>query len=370
MNAPLVSVLIPVRNGEETIAETLASVFRQSHSRLQVVVVDNGSTDRTVEVVRDCFSNAPCECTLAHCPQPGANRARNAAYELAEGDFVQWLDADDQIHDEKIERQVAAFARNDDVDIAVGDWIWRVQLRGTDREGTTALIRRLSLAAAWGEHSWKKQGSFAERRFVQPRRHDFLLRLLEDKWSPPHSYLLRRTAAERLHDAQAWYPSARVCMDREYFSAAALLGMTFLSVPGAWSRYNFWSPGQISAQADVRARAVALHACFRRLRALAGLIGGVHEELLQQNRGLWRPLAAPLEALARTSPSNTERIVARVLVGSRGSGSLERWAKVITASVAPLWERHAEVLCILIRLADQGALSLEWDPAVHASLDS
>lgn len=180
MNAPLVSVLIPVRNGETVVAETLNSVFRQSHSNLQVVVVDNGSTDRTVEVVRECFADAPYDCTLAECAEPGANRARNVAYELARGDFAQWLDAGDQIHEEKKERQLAAFAKNDDAGIAVGDWIWRVQLRGTNRQGTVDLMQRLSLSAPWGEPKWRKQGSFAERRFVQPHHHDFLLRLLVD----------------------------------------------------------------------------------------------------------------------------------------------------------------------------------------------
>ncbi len=101
MTEPLVSVLIPAFDAEATIAETLQSVLAQTWPRLEIVVVNDGSADRTAEITKG-FDGV----RLIQGANRGAAAARNAAYRESAGDYIVFLDADDVLHPEKIERQV------------------------------------------------------------------------------------------------------------------------------------------------------------------------------------------------------------------------------------------------------------------------
>lgn len=101
----LVSILIPAYNAEATIAETLRSAIAQTWPRKEVVVVDDGSKDRTLSVARG-FGSREVSVVTQH--NRGAAAARNLAYSLCQGDYVQWLDADDVLAPDKIARQMQA----------------------------------------------------------------------------------------------------------------------------------------------------------------------------------------------------------------------------------------------------------------------
>jgi glycosyltransferase involved in cell wall biosynthesis len=98
---PLVSVIIPVRNGERWIAETIESVLLQTYGALEIILVDNGSTDGTRNVVRRYPT-----LRVVDLATPGLGRARNAGLDTATGTYVLFLDGDDLILPNKIERQV------------------------------------------------------------------------------------------------------------------------------------------------------------------------------------------------------------------------------------------------------------------------
>ncbi len=100
---PLVSILIPAYNAQEWIGETIRSALAQTWPRKEIIVVDDGSTDRTLDVARQ-FESADVK-VVAHANQ-GAAAARNTAYSLSQGDFIQWLDADDLLSPDKIEGQM------------------------------------------------------------------------------------------------------------------------------------------------------------------------------------------------------------------------------------------------------------------------
>jgi glycosyltransferase involved in cell wall biosynthesis len=102
---PLVSILIPAYNSEEWIAETLRSAISQTWPRKEIIVVDDGSTDRTADVARRFASK---EVSVVTKENGGAAAARNRAMELSQGDYIQWLDADDMLAPDKIEKQLAA----------------------------------------------------------------------------------------------------------------------------------------------------------------------------------------------------------------------------------------------------------------------
>ena len=106
---PLVSILIPAYNAAEYIAATLESAVAQTWPHKEIVVVNDGSSDRTLEIAR---SFEPRGVTVVTQPNQGAAAARNAALKASRGDYIQWLDADDLLAPEKIARQIAALGPN------------------------------------------------------------------------------------------------------------------------------------------------------------------------------------------------------------------------------------------------------------------
>lgn len=106
----LVSILIPAHNSERWIADTLQSAVAQTWPRKEIIVVDDGSTDRTAEVARRFASK---EVNVVSTQNQGAAAARNYAFQLSQGDYIQWLDADDLLASDKIERQLTALREAD-----------------------------------------------------------------------------------------------------------------------------------------------------------------------------------------------------------------------------------------------------------------
>jgi glycosyltransferase involved in cell wall biosynthesis len=102
---PLVSILIPAYNAEEWIADTVRSAIGQTWSRKEIIIVDDGSSDRTAEAAKQFASK---EVTVVSIENQGAAAARNHALQLSQGDYIQWLDADDLLAPDKVERQLSA----------------------------------------------------------------------------------------------------------------------------------------------------------------------------------------------------------------------------------------------------------------------
>ncbi len=102
-NNPLVSVIIPLYNAEKYIAETLQNVLEQTYSPIEILVVDDGSTDNSLAIARtfEC-KNVKIFSQI----NSGASAARNFGLREANGDFIQFLDADDLLSENKIENQI------------------------------------------------------------------------------------------------------------------------------------------------------------------------------------------------------------------------------------------------------------------------
>jgi glycosyltransferase involved in cell wall biosynthesis len=100
---PLISILIPAFNAHEWIAETLKSAIGQTWDRKEIIVVDDGSTDQTLTIARQFVSKGVSVLTQEN---KGAAAARNKAYSVSQGDYIQWLDADDILAPDKIARQM------------------------------------------------------------------------------------------------------------------------------------------------------------------------------------------------------------------------------------------------------------------------
>src|SRR5690242_13753965 len=103
MRLPKVSILIPCYNSEKYIGETLESVFRQTWPEIEVIVVDDGSSDRSADVMRS-FTRPNLR--IIQQPNRGQTAALNVCCNHATGEFVQYLDADDLLEPDKIARQM------------------------------------------------------------------------------------------------------------------------------------------------------------------------------------------------------------------------------------------------------------------------
>ena len=101
---PLVSILIPAFNAQQWVADTLRSAVAQTYRRKEIIVVNDGSTDQTLAAVNRFESEGVRVVTQKN---QGAAAARNAAFALSQGEYIQWLDADDLLSPDKIARQVA-----------------------------------------------------------------------------------------------------------------------------------------------------------------------------------------------------------------------------------------------------------------------
>jgi glycosyltransferase involved in cell wall biosynthesis len=102
-NRALVSILIPVYNAEKYLAETIESCLKQTYKNIELILVDDGSTDNSLAIAKTYESEKVKVFTQ---PNSGACRARNLGFEKSSGDYIQYLDADDLLAPNKIEEQV------------------------------------------------------------------------------------------------------------------------------------------------------------------------------------------------------------------------------------------------------------------------
>lgn len=117
-SSPLVSAVIPVYNGERFVADAIRSVLEQTYQAVECVVVDDGSTDGTVETVR-FFGR---DVRLVQVQNGGQSRARNIGVSAARGAYVAFLDADDIWLEQKIESQMELFKAKPHLGLVYGGY--------------------------------------------------------------------------------------------------------------------------------------------------------------------------------------------------------------------------------------------------------
>lgn len=117
---PFVSVIVPCYNQGKFLAETLDSVLRQTHLDWECIVVNDGSTDQTEEVAL-AWSKRDSRFRYAYKENGGLSSARNAGLALAQGDFLQFLDADDLAAPSKFSRQLKDLEEKPEGTIAISD---------------------------------------------------------------------------------------------------------------------------------------------------------------------------------------------------------------------------------------------------------
>ena len=212
---PLVSILITAYNAEDTIAYSLESAIAQTWQHKEIIVVDDGSTDRTAEVVRQ-FKDVK----LVSTENRGLSRAENSAFPLSQGDYIQYLDSDDLLAPDKIERQLAALSDFDN--------------------------RRVLLSSPWAPFYYRiRHADFVRNSLCQDLSPvEWLLRKIgENLHMQNATWLVSRELAEA---AGPWDTRLHFDQDGEYFCRVLLASEGTRFVPGTGIYYRASSGDRIS----------------------------------------------------------------------------------------------------------------------------
>jgi glycosyltransferase involved in cell wall biosynthesis len=232
----LVSILIPAYNAEKWIAYTIRSALGQTWPRKEVIVVDDGSTDRTAAVVRQFASRGV---KLLSTANQGLSAAQNEAFKLSQGDYIQWLDADDLLALDKIERQLNG-------------------LRETDN-------KRILLSSPWAPFFYRTQNAKFVRNSLWedlPPVEWLLRKLTENVHMQNATWLVSRELTEA---AGPWDTGLHYDQDGEYFARVLLASAGTRFVPETGIFYRVTSTNRISyignsnKKKDSLLRAMKLH---------------------------------------------------------------------------------------------------------------
>lgn len=208
----LVSILIPCYNAATWIRETIDSCLAQLYQPIEIIAVDDGSTDESLSILKSYDSLI----RMATGPNYGGNHARNWAFSMAQGTFIQFLDADDCLLPEKIERQVA-FLEETGADVVYGDW--RHQHH---RANGTSFLGPVETPGA---------------------QNNILASLLAGWWVAPAALLFRRQA---VISSGGWDEALQAGQDRDFFTAVAIAGADIRYQPGCYSIYRRYGPVTVS----------------------------------------------------------------------------------------------------------------------------
>ena len=226
---PLVTTIIPVFNRAAMLREAVASVLAQTYRPVEIVIVDDGSTDDTPHVAETLASQHP-EVRAIHQANGGVGRSREAGRLVARGGFIQHLDSDDLLLPEKFALQVAALEAGPQCGAAYG---W-TRLRHPDGRVEP--------------RPWKRSGERIEAMFPA---------MLQSRWWDTPSPLYRRAVIDA---AGAWLP-LRIEEDWEYDARIASAGVALAFVEEWVCEVRIHNEGHLAGggqdQARLRDRAVA-----------------------------------------------------------------------------------------------------------------
>jgi glycosyltransferase involved in cell wall biosynthesis len=206
---PLVSILVPAYNSQQWVAETIKSALGQTWPKKEIILVDDGSSDRTLHIARQFASK---DVQVIAQPNQGASVARNTAFSLCQGDYIQWLDADDLLHPEKVEKQLRALEK-----------------------GST---RRTLLSGAWGYFIYRqRKARFSPTSLwfnLTPL--EWMVRKMGDNLQmQTDNWLVSRELSEA---AGPWDPRLWKNNDGEYFCRVIMASDHIRFVPDAKSYYR------------------------------------------------------------------------------------------------------------------------------------
>ncbi len=229
MNLPLVSILIPLYNAEQYIEETITRALKQTYPNIELIIVDDHSTDNSLEIAQKHSSD---KVHIYTNPNKGGNSARNYAFQMCNGEYIKFMDADDYCTDDMIEKQMERMLTDGDKDTLI-----------------FSPVKMLYPDA---------------RLFLPPREIDkdyvpgieLLIDIWRGKgWNCPHCHLLHR---ELFIKSGGWDETIIKNQDGEFFARVAAKASKSLSVKSVFAIWRQTRNG-VSSQLSLKAQKSMLH---------------------------------------------------------------------------------------------------------------
>jgi glycosyltransferase involved in cell wall biosynthesis len=285
----LVTTIIPVYNRASMLREAVASVIAQTHRPIEIVIVDDGSTDAATPATIADLTRQHREIVATRIENGGAGLAREAGRLLANGEFIQYLDSDDLLLPRKFELQVRALRDHPECGIAYG------------------ITRYRNTAGEEIACSWKDANQTAAEIFPS-----FLI----SRWWDTLTPLYRRTVT----DAIGPWSALRVEEDWEYDARAGALGVKLVGVGEVVCEVRSHDEGRLSGGAAIDAA---------RLRDRAG----AHERIAAHALRAEVPRQAPeMQHFAR------ELFLLARQCGAAGLATESKSLLGVARSLTPAWD--------------------------------
>jgi len=219
---PLVSILIPLYNAEKYVHDCLGSVLNQTYKNLEVIIVDDGSIDGSLAIVKQ-YETLHKEIKVYSQQNSGASAARNKAFSFAQGEYIQYLDADDYLHPDKIWMQMQKLGKGDSTALCFGKCDY---FQG---ENKNILHRHLT---------------------IYDKNHSASCTFLYTMWLnaealPPLAYLTHRSLIET---SGGWNEELTTNDDGEFFARVIVLSRDIMFVSESISYYRMDTPDSLSKQ--------------------------------------------------------------------------------------------------------------------------
>lgn len=218
MSNKLVSVIIPCYNAEKWIKEAIDSCLNQIYSLMEVIVIDDGSNDSSLNMIKSYENKVIWESG----PNRGGNYARNRGFALSKGQYIQFLDADDYLLPEKIAAQVNCLEKTG-ADVVYGDWRY--------------------------QRHYPNGKVILEDIKVSGKQQDILESLLADWWVSPACILFRR---EAVNTSNGWDETLKAGQDRDFFLSVVMNGAHVAYQPGCYSIYRRYGNVTVSTSSKTR----------------------------------------------------------------------------------------------------------------------
>ena len=296
---PIVSTIVPVYNRPALLREAVDSVLAQTYRALEVVIVDDGSTDETPDVGRELERQNAETVRYVRQDNAGPGPARNTGLQVARGEFIQYLDSDDLLDPRKFERQVAALRERPDVGVCYCVTLRRAADTGemvpwarTDQRIESIfpefLIQRgwATLTPLWRRNVCDQIGPWADFRVMEDWEHDLRAGMLGVRTVHVAEPLatVRDHTGDRASGMQRGFTSG---LTREFFLAHRSIcglmqgrGLADWSYLESFSRKMFWI-ARLCGERDLIAEAedaltiaeelVGTHHVPREMRVFRGL---------------------------------------------------------------------------------------------------
>lgn len=247
---PLVSILIPLYNAEAWISETIQSAIAQTWRNKEIIIIDDGSTDNSLEIAQS-FSSPILK--IISQKYRGGSAARNKAFNQSQGEYIQYLDADDIIAPEKIEVQMYRLINEPTNTVASGAF-YRF------RNDITKV--NYSSDSGWTD-------------FEDPI--DWMLHVAHGKaMFPPVVWLTPRNIIDR---AGSWNENITYNDDMEFFTRVLINSKKIAFCPRSWSYYRHGNPLSVGHRKD----STALTSRLRSLQLISKAILSHEDSLRTRN---------------------------------------------------------------------------------------